>query len=239
MNKIVLCLALLILCIQSAQSSLSVSFSGDTVIIRDAGISWSCSGMFFSRVHLSNDTVYITECDTMQLATCLCYYDYSTKLSGLTSGTYTALVTRRHESHVNHPIDTVFSFTEPAGSLSFTITSQPSAHLYTSGMQSACHGSQDVIAEEKHHPEGYLLLMNYPNPFNPTTTIYYTLAASGYVQMTVYTMLGQQAAMLVREVKQAGSYQAVFHADNLPSGIYVCCLETGSRTLSHKMLLLR
>ena len=67
----------------------------------------------------------------------------------------------------------------------------------------------------------YGLSDNYPNPFNPTTKIKYTLKEKGRVQIKVFNALGQTVADLVNEVKPEGEHFVIFNPDNLPSGIYL------------------
>jgi hypothetical protein len=62
---------------------------------------------------------------------------------------------------------------------------------------------------------------NTPNPFNPSTNIAFTLEENSYVRLIVYDMLGREVKVLVDELKQAGSYSAMFNAADLPSGVYI------------------
>lgn len=82
-----------------------------------------------------------------------------------------------------------------------------------------------------------ITLGNYPNPFNPSTKIHYSLVSDGLVQLTVYNMLGQQVAQLVNDFRASGSYEVNFDASNLSSGVYIYRLKTGSQILTQKMLL--
>jgi hypothetical protein len=82
-------------------------------------------------------------------------------------------------------------------------------------------------------------LENYPNPFNPTTTISYQLPEAGMVTLKVYDMLGKEVATLVNEVKQAGYYSATFDASKIASGIYISTIQTNKFTQSKKMLLVK
>ncbi len=66
---------------------------------------------------------------------------------------------------------------------------------------------------------------NYPNPFNPTTTISYQLPKGGYVTLKIYDMLGRKVKTLVSGMKDAGNYTAQFDGTNLASGIYIYRLE--------------
>jgi hypothetical protein len=80
---------------------------------------------------------------------------------------------------------------------------------------------------------------NYPNPFNPTTTINFQLPEAGMVTLRVYDILGQEVATLVNEMKQAGYYSATFDASKLTSGIYISTIQTNNFSQSKKMLLVK
>ena len=83
------------------------------------------------------------------------------------------------------------------------------------------------------------LLSNYPNPFNPTTTITYSLKDAGLVNIKVYDILGSEVAELVNENKEAGYYSLEFDASNLPSGFYIYKLQAGNFVDTKKMILLK
>ncbi|MBK7377584.1 MAG: SBBP repeat-containing protein [Ignavibacteriales bacterium] len=86
---------------------------------------------------------------------------------------------------------------------------------------------------------GYNLSNNYPNPFNPTTKIKYTIPARNFVTLKVYDVLGNEIVNLVNQEKQAGSYEINFDAINLSSGIYFYKLQTGDFVHAKKMILLK
>lgn len=84
------------------------------------------------------------------------------------------------------------------------------------------------------------LAPNYPNPFNPVTTISYTLAEAGAVRLEVFTVTGQRVALLVNETHQsAGRHRVSFDATRLSSGVYVYRLSTGQQTHTRKMMLIK
>ena len=85
----------------------------------------------------------------------------------------------------------------------------------------------------------YKLAQNYPNPFNPTTTIDYSIKSSGLVTIKVFDMLGKEVTLLVNKIQEAGNYSVEFNASNLPSGIYVYRLTSGSFVATKKLILLR
>ena len=88
-------------------------------------------------------------------------------------------------------------------------------------------------------PETYSLSQNYPNPFNPTTTISYSLPKAGLVNITVYDITGKEVAGLVNEFKEAGSYDVIFTASNLSSGIYFYRLRADGFTDTKKMVVIK
>lgn len=85
----------------------------------------------------------------------------------------------------------------------------------------------------------YSLENNYPNPYNPSTTINYELAEDTKVVLKVYDILGREVAELVNEKKSAGIHKVNFNASHLPSGVYLYRIETEHYSDSKKMLLLK
>ena len=89
-------------------------------------------------------------------------------------------------------------------------------------------------------PSSYVLEQNYPNPFNPYTTIKYGLPKDSKITIEVFDVLGRRVAVLVDQYQTAGLYEVVFHADELPSGMYIYrMIANGSVVISKKMLLVK
>jgi hypothetical protein len=80
---------------------------------------------------------------------------------------------------------------------------------------------------------------NYPNPFNPTTTIRYHLSAAGQTRVAVYDVLGREVAVLVDTALPAGSYQTVFDASGLSSGVYLLRMTVDSETYTQRMTMVK
>jgi hypothetical protein len=80
-------------------------------------------------------------------------------------------------------------------------------------------------------------IRNYPNPFNPSTKIQFSIAQAGYTTLKIYDLLGREVSSLVNEVKQEGSYTAQFNAAHLSSGVYYAVLHCGTQQQVSKMLL--
>ncbi|NBC17102.1 MAG: T9SS type A sorting domain-containing protein [Bacteroidetes bacterium] len=96
-----------------------------------------------------------------------------------------------------------------------------------------------VAVEEAEAPTGYVLSPNYPNPFNPQTTIRYALPVSGPVRLAVLDVLGREVALLVDAPRPAGPHTTVFDATGLPSGLYVARMQSGGVVQTRTMLLMK
>ena len=107
------------------------------------------------------------------------------------------------------------------------------------------NGGVTFVSEEQIYaaPTNFMLLQNFPNPFNPTTTIQYSIPQRSNVTLKVYDILGNEVATLINEERNLGSYEVQFSAtggaSDLSSGIYFYKLQSGSFTSTKKMLLLK
>jgi hypothetical protein len=103
----------------------------------------------------------------------------------------------------------------------------------------------DVISASDMHPVDFKLEQNFPNPFNPSTTIRYALPFESSVKIIVYNLLGQVVRQVISEVQKAGYHEVNFNAGNLASGIYFYSVVANSTTNRQdftgvkKMLLLK
>jgi hypothetical protein len=87
--------------------------------------------------------------------------------------------------------------------------------------------------------DNYALLNNYPNPFNPSTTIEFQIPDRNFVTLKICDMLGTEVATLVNEEKPAGRYELTFDASNLSSGTYFYILRAGDYQAMKKMILVK
>jgi len=88
-------------------------------------------------------------------------------------------------------------------------------------------------------PSSFVLSDNYPNPFNPVTTINYQLPEASDVKLTVFNILGEQVATIVNNNQPAGYYTAQLDAGNLASGVYFYQIRAGKFSQTKKMLLVK
>jgi gluconolactonase len=113
------------------------------------------------------------------------------------------------------------------------ITAQTSVYRIQPGL------ANGVNEEQRSGPNFFELQRNYPNPFNPRTTIKYELAGPSMVRLSVYDILGREVAVLVNEKNDAGVHEVKFDGAALSSGVYLYRLEAGTFVQSRKLLLLR
>ena len=88
-------------------------------------------------------------------------------------------------------------------------------------------------------PSSYELDQNFPNPFNPSTTIRFSVPSSEFVSLIIYNSIGEKVAELVNQVLPAGIYNVNWNAENVSSGVYFYKIEAGSFINTKKMILLR
>ena len=96
-----------------------------------------------------------------------------------------------------------------------------------------------VSTESEELPTEVVLMGNYPNPFNPETTIRYALPQVGEVRLAVYDLLGHEVAVLVDEPKPAGHHATRFDAGYLPSGAYIYQLQAQDKIMVQIMILVK
>lgn len=156
--------------------------------------------------------------------------------SGATVGTYTQF---------SAPID--YFSPDPADSAYIIITTvaEDAIHVGTTFSidDLLFTGVSAVEAEESVQPGSYVLLSNYPNPFNPSTTIAYSLSTESQVRISIYDLTGRVVSTLLDDVRPSG-VQTITWKGNAPSGMYVCRMVatlSDGRTFisSRKIALLR
>ncbi|MBP9212347.1 MAG: metallophosphoesterase [Bacteroidetes bacterium] len=88
-------------------------------------------------------------------------------------------------------------------------------------------------------PTDHQLLQNFPNPFNPSTTIRFSVGRTANITMTIRDIFGRDVATLVSERLAPGTYSRSWNAEGLASGIYFCRMESGPAVIVKKLLYLR
>lgn len=121
--------------------------------------------------------------------------------------------------------------------------------LYAGGAHPTDPGGQGVFAytfvpvgvinQNGSIPTSFALYQNFPNPFNPATYIQYDIPKEAFVTMRIYDISGREVRSLVNETKQAGTYQILFDASALTSGVYFYTIKAGDFSQTMKMVLVK
>jgi hypothetical protein len=102
-----------------------------------------------------------------------------------------------------------------------------------------CTGTPVGITGNTEIPKTFALEQNFPNPFNPVTSIKYQLPSPEKVSIKIFDILGKEVAALVNENQEPGYYEVKYDASNLASGLYFYRIEAGSFTQTKKMMLIK
>ena len=97
----------------------------------------------------------------------------------------------------------------------------------------------DKIADREATIPKTFLAQNFPNPFNPSTKISFTLQVSGFTTLKVFNVLGREVATLVNEKLEPGRYNATWDATGFPSGVYFYRLQTGKFIETKRLVLVK
>jgi hypothetical protein len=122
--------------------------------------------------------------------------------------------------------------------------------LYIAGQQGNSGGantSLTLVATEQQSgidddhliPEKAVLISNYPNPFNGSTTLRFTLPTSGKIGIDIFNIVGQKVESLYSGVANAGEFSIAWNASRFPSGIYFARLTFGEKAFNHRITLLK
>ncbi len=103
-------------------------------------------------------------------------------------------------------------------------------------------GGSSAVAGKPSQPMTSNLMQNFPNPFNPSTTISYYLTEPSHVSLKIYDQLGRLVSQLLECEESAGEHAVVWRSqsstgDELLSGVYTCRLEAGAHSFTRKMVL--
>ncbi len=128
------------------------------------------------------------------------------------------------------PTDANYVFAPESFTITFPSTGTP-VPVFDASMVATNTEADEPI------PTAFVLEQNYPNPFNPETVIRYHMAEAGPVRLDVLDLLGRTVAVLVDDVRNAGTHAATFDARHLPSGLYLYRLQAGSTVLARRMVL--
>ena len=117
--------------------------------------------------------------------------------------------------------------------------------LYFAGVSHDCRNSNDFFtitgstAVEENVPSGFYVFQNSPNPFNPATTITFTIPEAGTVTAEIFNTVGQKVETPVSGFFEAGRHSVTWNAAEYPAGVYFCKVSSVKFSDTVKMTLLR
>jgi hypothetical protein len=154
-----------------------------------------------------------------------------------------------HDGHWYTGCRTVMAFQKEEGwGVILFMNSAPDWGVVRYIVNAICDYAQDIteVAEISNPNSDFYLEQNFPNPFNPSTSIQFAIsslpdgkAGRQFVTLKVYDVLGNEIETLVNEEKPVGTYEITWYAERLPSGVYFYQLKAGSFIETKKMILLK
>lgn len=126
----------------------------------------------------------------------------------------------------------------PSDECIIKITDADNINIYeNSGTFKIDDNTTNVDNEGNALPSNFMLHQNFPNPFNPVTTIYYSIPQEGHVEFKVYDILGKEVETLLSENQLPGEHQIKFDGGKLNSGVYFCIMKAGNFVSTIKLVL--
>jgi len=212
----------------TTNGSIEVNVSADSLILLWHTPEINCGFRPLWSGWLSADTFFVTVSDTGQPADCLCLFDQTAVFGPFEAGHY------------------ILAFQpEEYGYYDFTFIGEPK--VWPSPLityhQSDCYAVK-IATEKPSIPKKYALYDNYPNPFNPETTISFDIPINIKVRLDIFNLQGQFVAVLINDFTIAGNYSLQWNSKDLygnavASGIYFYKLTAGDFIQVKKMVLAR
>ena len=225
--------------------AIEVDLHNDKLIVTDKGLA------MFNEIGI-NFSTQLTENDTLNFGICEIGTINSMNLTINNIFNYVLILDSVEVYSNNFSFDDSFPITLfPGDSSSVVLNFEPDLEcsysgkivLYTnSGMYVEVligKGSLLNYVENEKTISEYNLGNNYPNPFNPSTTIEYQIPQSSFVLIKVYDALGNEVVTLINEEKPAGIHEVNFEPKDLTSGLYIYKIKAGNFEQTRKMLFLK
>lgn len=212
--------------------TLYVTVSVDTVFFHHDSTMRNCASKFILTYSVNNDTITIFEKDTSNdFAFCNCYFNFELAVAQLPNGSYTALYYGQNEYH-----DTIYY-----GSVNFNLNLSPQGQV--NGVEIAQSQSDcfHIITEvnQNDFPIEFELSNAYPNPFNPSTRIKFSVGKTSLVKIKVYSVTGELVDELLSKELSPGKYNIDWNAANFSSGIYFLTMQAGKYKFVQKLILMK
>ncbi|MGD0339488.1 MAG: T9SS type A sorting domain-containing protein [Bacteroidota bacterium] len=142
------------------------------------------------------------------------------------------------DSATRVPFDS--SFTIECGKCNLTLRLLKGTNeIYIRSQFCVSEGGLGIPYTNMNMKDKFQLYSNYPNPFNPTTTIKFSIPKTGYTTLKIFNITGREVVALVSEKLNPGTYTTKWDASNLSSGIYFYRLQSGTFIQTKKLVLMK
>ena len=168
------------------------------------------------------------------------YFEYGTR-AGLNDAAATAAEELRDADGGPSPVQARLYGLVQGTTYYYRLVAVNSDTLTYSSVQQFAAGQITLVepGSSSPRPQTLTLSANYPNPFNASTQIRFSLPVPTVLQLSIYDVLGREVAVVAAGYYAAGEHLVSFHPDHLPSGVYIYRLRAGNETRSRAMLLLK
>jgi chitinase len=206
------------------------------------GMEFNAAGLYKSYTGSVSDLNYSDAIDSLHKGGWNYTWDSVCAVPYLQNNTHTGLIT--FEDTMSVRLKTEYSFSKNLGGVMIWALDQDMIDnfqplLESIGKTVRNHQSTEVNDEKLSGPCTFNLYNNYPNPFNPSTIIKFSLSESSLVKLIIYDVLGREIEILVDNSLPAGFHSVNFNASNFPSGIYFYVLRIGTDSMCKKMILIK
>jgi len=145
----------------------------------------------------------------------------------------------------NNPYNSLCASWSPDGSqICYILDNNGDYSLYIKDFEFASDDDDIQVSVEHDTPNDFVLLSNYPNPFNPSTTIEFSLPETGFTDLVIYNMTGQKVRELISGTMSGGIHSVVWNGCNdsgltVSNGLYLARLRMGSQSVVRRMVLVK
>jgi GH18 family chitinase len=187
------------------------------------------------------DFSYADAMDTLQAGSWNYIWDTVSSVPYMQNFSNTALIT--FDDTMSVRIKTDYSFSKNLGGIMVWALDQDIINgkepLLESIANSIKNHSTSITNEPLNSPASFNLYNNYPNPFNPSTIIKFSMSENTRVNLIIYDVMGRKIETLLNNSLSAGIHSVSFDGSKLSSGIYFYVLSSGTKNISKKMILLK
>jgi len=238
MNKYLIILIITICSLYGQADLPYVTVIDDTVVFEIRDLNRNCGALFEMNAQLEGNIFTIVANDTGDMALCGdCYFDVEIIVNGVSPGDYVAEFFSS-DAYDYDSTGATINDTTYIGQLQFSVISNNGINLeLLSSNQSECSHTQSVLDE--YVPDEYILLNNYPNPFNSSTVIEFYLSNNQNISLSIHDIDGRIISELVKENYNSGFHTISWNPTKLSSGLYFVSINTKSQSRTKKLLLIK